>query len=78
VASSPTAAPLPTSDRYAVLAACPATASCWIYRVRQGDNLVSIANWFGVPLATIYQMNPSLRTTTLRAGTQIRIPTPTR
>jgi LysM repeat protein len=75
---APTAAPSPTSDRYAVLVACPNMPNCWIYTIRQGDNLVSIANWFGVPLATIYEMNPGLRSTTLRAGMQIRIPTPTR
>ena len=74
----PTAGPAPTSDRYAVLVACPGSTTCWTYTIRRGDNLVSIANWFGVPLATIYDMNPGLRTTPIRAGMQIRIPAPTR
>lgn len=76
----PTATPQPTpvSDRFAVLRPCPGTAGCWIYRVRSGDNLYSIANWFGVPLARVYQMNPWLRTTGLRAGQELRLPRPTR
>ncbi len=76
--TAPTSRPSPPSDRYAVLVACPNVPACWTYTIRAGDNLVSIANWFGVPLATIYEMNPGLRTTTIRAGMQIRIPTPTR
>ena len=73
-----TPTPRPSSDRYAVLTACPSTPDCWIYVVRSGDNLVSIAHWFGVPLQAIYDMNPWARTTSLRAGQQLRIPTPTR
>jgi hypothetical protein len=73
-----TPAPSPTSDRYAVLTACPGRASCWIYVVRRGDNLFSIAHWFGVPLETIYAMNPWARTSSLRPGLELRIPTPTR
>ena len=76
--TAPTSRPSPTSDRYAVLVACPNVLACWTYTIRAGDNLVSVANWFGVQLATIYEMNPGLRTTTIRAGLQIRIPTPTR
>jgi LysM repeat protein len=77
---TPTVAPTPrpSSDRYAVLTACPSTPDCWIYVVRPGDNLVSIAHWFGVSLERIYEMNPWTRTTGLRAGQQLRIPTPTR
>lgn len=74
----PTATPRPSSDRYAVLEPCPSTPSCWIYTVRSGDNLVSIAHWFGVPLETVYEMNPWARTTGLRAGQELRLPPPTR
>jgi LysM repeat protein len=49
-----------------------------MYRVRRGDNLFSIANYFGVPLASIYARNPWLRGTGLRAGQQLRLPPPTR
>ena len=70
--------PEPSSDRYAVLSPCPSTPDCWIYTVRAGDNLVSIAHWFGVPLDTVYAMNPWARTTGLRAGQELRLPPPTR
>jgi len=77
----PTAAPTPasTSDRYLLLVACPGTAECWIYTVRSGDNLVSIANYFGVSYDRVLDMNPSIGDpTTIRAGDQIRMPPPTR
>ncbi len=70
--------PAPTSDRFSVLTACPGRSDCWIYVVRRGDNLFSIAHWFGVPLESIYAMNPWARTETLRPGRELRIPTPTR
>lgn len=73
-----TATPRPSSDRYAVLEPCPSTPACWIYTVRAGDNLVSIAHWFGVPLDTVYDMNPWARTTALRPGQELRLPPPTR
>ncbi len=74
----PTPTPRPTSDRYALLTACPDAPRCWIYRVRRGDNLVSIANYFGVPLDSVYDRNPWLRTTGLRQGQELRLPPPTR
>jgi hypothetical protein len=76
--ATPVPTPRPSSDRYAVLAPCPSTADCWIYTVRSGDNLVSIAHWFGVPLDTVYAMNPWARTTGLRPGQELRLPPPTR
>jgi LysM repeat protein len=69
--------PAPTSDRYAVLTRCPSTPNCWIYIIRAGDNLQSIANWFGVSLDKIRAMNPGL-TTPIQPGDRLRIPTPTR
>ncbi len=74
----PTEKPSPTSDRYEVLTACGDADDCWIYVVRRGDNLFSIANWFGVPLARVYAMNPWLESSGLRAGQELRLPPPTR
>ena len=80
---TPTAAPTPPptarprSDRFAVLTACPSTPNCWIYVIRAGDNLQSIAHWFGVPYSRIIAMNPGLRLP-IQPGERLRIPTPTR
>ncbi len=73
-----TGTPVATSDRYALLTPCPDAPDCWIYRVRSGDNLVSIANYFGVSLQSIYDRNPWTLTTSLRAGQELRLPPPTR
>ena len=74
-----TPTPAPTSDRFAVLTKCPATSDCWIYVVRAGDNLESITHWFGVSYNRTLAMNPWLKDpTTIHAGDQLRIPTPTR
>jgi hypothetical protein len=70
--------PSPSSDRYALLRACPDAAECWIYVVRQGDNLVSIARYFGVPLEVVVERNPWTETTQLVAGQELRLPPPTR
>ena len=74
---SPAPTPVPTSDRYALLKPCPDTPDCWIYRVRAGDNLFSIANYFGVPLATVKALNP-WTANGLRAGRDLILPPPTR
>jgi hypothetical protein len=74
----PTPAPTPKSDRYKLLRACPGTPKCWIYRVRSGDNLYSIANYFGVSQDSIYARNPWLKSSGLRAGRELRLPPPTR
>jgi LysM repeat protein len=70
--------PQPTSSRYALLTACPNKPRCWIYTVRSGDNLFSIAHYFGVPLSTVRRLNPWTRTQALRAGKQLVLPPPTR
>jgi hypothetical protein len=68
----------PKSDRYKLLTACPDQGDCWIYTVRSGDNLYSIANYFGHPLSTIYAWNPQYPDKRLRVGDEIRMPPPTR
>ncbi|MCJ7711626.1 MAG: LysM peptidoglycan-binding domain-containing protein [Chloroflexi bacterium] len=68
----------PTSTRYALLKPCADREKCWIYRVRSGDNLFSIANYFGHSLTTIYSWNPQYPVARLRAGDSIRMPPPTR
>ena len=71
------ATPRPTSNRFALLKPCPGTPDCYIYIVRSGDNLFSIAKYFGVPLKTVQAMNPWTKSG-LVAGKELRIPTPTR
>lgn len=75
---SPTPTPRPSSDRYALLEPCPDAPDCWIYTVRQGDNLTSIANYFGVSLDAVYERNPWAETEQLRPGQELRLPPPTR
>jgi hypothetical protein len=80
VTPKPTAKPAatPASTRYALLTACPDRTGCWIYRIRSGDNLYSIANYFGHSLSTIYKWNPQYPGTALKVGAKIRMPPPTR
>lgn len=79
---APTLAPPPTpgasSNRYALLKPCGDAPDCWIYTIRAGDNLVSIARYFGVPFDTVTELNPWTRTTELVAGQELRLPPPTR
>jgi hypothetical protein len=75
---SATATPRPSSNRFDLLTACPGTPDCWVYVVRQGDNLYSIARYFGVPLSVVEERNPWTATTQLVAGQKLLLPTPTR
>jgi hypothetical protein len=78
VAPSVAATPGSSSDRYDLLKPCPDAPDCWIYLVRNGDNLVSIARYFGIPLDTVTELNPWTTTTPLVAGQELRLPPPTR
>ncbi|TAK00504.1 MAG: LysM peptidoglycan-binding domain-containing protein [Chloroflexota bacterium] len=76
---TPVATPRPTSDRYALLEPCPSTPNCYTYTVRTGDNLQSIASFFGVPYETVLRMNPQISDpTTIQPGDPITLPPPTR
>jgi LysM domain-containing protein len=76
-AATPAATTRPTSGRYALLRPCPDQPDCWIYRIRSGDNLFSIAHYFGVPLKTVQAWNP-WTANGLKVGRDLRIPPPTR
>lgn len=67
----------PTSGRYALLRPCPDQVDCWVYRIRAGDNLISIARYFGVSLKTVQAWNP-WTAGGLKIGRDLRIPPPTR
>lgn len=67
------------SDRLALLEACPGRAACYRYTVRPGDNLFSIAHWFGVPLEAVRRLNPQVGTAgTVYPGEVLALPAPTR
>ena len=78
VASGPTPSPSAVSARTKLLTPCPNKPDCWIYTVRSGDNLFSIAKYFGVPLSTVRRLNPWTKTESLRAGKKLILPNPTR
>ncbi|MFN8630812.1 MAG: LysM domain-containing protein [Chloroflexota bacterium] len=77
-APKPSASGVPSASRLAVLKPCPGKTGCYIYAIRSGDNLFSIAHWFGVPLDTVYAWNPTVKKTGIHPGMEIKIPTPTR
>ena len=66
---------------------CSDQASCYVYTVRGAgqngsgvaDTLPNIASFFGVDLAKIHQMNPSLGSSdVINPGDKLKIPPPTR
>lgn len=76
--AAPTTTPKPSSDRYDLLTPCADKPDCYVYRIRSGDNLFSIAKYFGVPLQTVKQLNPWTRTERLKVGRALILPPPTR
>ena len=75
---TPGATPVGSSDRYALLEPCGDEPDCWIYTIREGDNLTSIARYFGVPFDVVVERNPWTETTPIVAGQELRLPPPTR
>jgi LysM repeat protein len=74
-----------------LLTACTGQANCYQYIVRGAgpapagngsnvaDTLAGIAQWFGVDLTTVRQMNPWLGgSDTIHPGDKLKIPSPTR
>jgi hypothetical protein len=78
-ATGPPPTPGSTSSRYALLEPCPSIPDCYVYEIRAGDNLRSIANYFGVPFDTVLEMNPQIGDpATIQPGDEINLPPPTR
>jgi hypothetical protein len=92
---TPTAAPTPTpswppgatASRMNLVVPCTDQASCYVYTVRGAgqngssvaDTLPNIATFFGVDIAKIRQMNPSLASSdVIHPGDKLKIPPPTR
>jgi LysM repeat protein len=79
----PAATPKPTwpagatASRMKLLKPCPDKPDCYIYVIRSGDNLYSIANYFGVSFTTIKAWNP-WTDSGLKIGRGLRIPPPTK
>jgi hypothetical protein len=76
-----------TASRMNLVVPCTDQASCYVYTVRGAgqngssvaDTLPNIATFFGVDIAKIRQMNPSLASSdVIHAGDKLKIPPPTR
>lgn len=56
---------------------CPDTPGCYLYEVRSGDTLSTIAGRFGTSTAAILDLNPTITdANTIHTGQTIRLPGP--
>jgi hypothetical protein len=80
VASQASNAPAtPSPERLALVTPCPAEPDCYLYQLRSGDNLTSVATYFGVSNGELLDRNPEITDpSTVRTGKVIRLPTPRR
>ena len=70
-----TAAALPTA--YAGLDPCPDRPNCYLYRVRSGDTMTSIARHFGITPQALRAANPEISDPNLlHVGDILRVPLP--
>ncbi len=64
-------------DPFARLEPCPDTVSCWLYVVRPGDRLSTIAGRFGLTVESILRANTSITDeNTIYSGQEIRLVVP--
>ncbi len=77
VSPSPSTTPSQADPRYAGLKPCAGRSACFLYVVKRGDTLSSIAAHFAVKLAVVRALNPEIRDPSLiHAGQEIRVPAP--
>jgi hypothetical protein len=58
---------------------CTDQANCYVYTIGLGDRVAFIADYFGVDLAKVREMNPWLgKDDTIHPGDKLKIPPPTR
>lgn len=75
--SSGGASPSIAPDRLALLKPCPGKSDCYIYRIAKGDNLHTVAKFFGVPYQTVLDLNPQITNPSIiHVGDAITLPTP--
>ena len=68
-----------TKSRMDRVVPCTDQANCYVYTIGLGDRVAFIADYFGVDLAKVREMNPWLgKDDTIHPGDKLKIPPPTR
>jgi hypothetical protein len=74
-----TATPRPAINRRDFLKKCPGQPRCYVYTVQRGDNLKGVAQWWGVSVKSILELNPQIRDPrVIYRGNRIVLPPPGR